>query len=344
MIAFVVAETADDARLVVVAPEDCVPSAARRHALLPDAEEALERHDVGLLQCPLCAVLVVNFQMVEAEHHRELLFGGVRVADAVLEGGGGHLADGDHRVDPRVAREFLEELVDVAAVGVEAAAVALRVVFKDGGLGDEVDDIESEALDALFLPEANDVLQLLAHARVLPVEICLCHVKEMEVVFAERGDILPRVPAELRPPVCRRRVGRAVLEDVVVHIGGIARECAFEPRVLGRCMVKDHIEHDADTACLCLADESVDVLHRAEARVDGAVVGDIVAAIVLRRDEERREPEEVDAEFLQIVELCGDAGQIAESVAVRVAEGFRVDLVDDLVLYVHGIFSFKVSI
>ena len=100
-------------------------------------------------------------------------------------------------------------------------------------------------------------------------------------------------------------------------------------------MVEYHVEHDADAARLCLADECIDILHCAEARVDGAVVGDIVAAIVLRRDEERREPEEVDTEFLQIVELRGDAGQIAESVAVRVIEGFRVDLVDDLVLYVH---------
>ena len=335
MIALVVAETADDARLIVVAPEDGVPSSACRHALLPDAEKIFQRHDVGLLQCPLCAATIVNLQMVEAEHHREFLLGGVRVADAVLEGGGGHLTDGNHRVDPRVAREFLEKLVDVAAVRVEAAPVALIVVLEDGGLRDEVDDIEAESLDALFFPEADDVLQLLAHARVLPVEICLRHVEEVEVVFFECRDVLPRVPAELRDPVRGRCVGRAVFEDVVIDIVGIARKRAPEPRVLGRCMVEYHVEHDTDPARLCLADESIDILHCAEARVDGAVVGDIVAAIVLRRDEERREPEEVDAEFLQIVEFRGDARQIAESVAVRVIEGFGVDLVDDLVLYVH---------
>ena len=45
----VVAEAADDTRLIVVAPEDGVPAAARRHALLPDHKEVLQRHDVRFL-------------------------------------------------------------------------------------------------------------------------------------------------------------------------------------------------------------------------------------------------------------------------------------------------------
>ena len=72
--------------------------------------------------------------MVEVEDHRKLLLGGVRVADAVLEGGGGHLADRDHRVDPRIAREFLQKIVDVAPIGVETASVALVIVLENGGL------------------------------------------------------------------------------------------------------------------------------------------------------------------------------------------------------------------
>ena len=101
-------------------------------------------------------------------------------------------------------------------------------------------------------------------------------------------------------------------------------------------MVEYHIKHKTDAACLCLADERIHILHRAEARIDGAVVRDIVAVVLLRRDEERSQPEEVDAELPQIVELGGDAIQIAESVAVRIVEGFRIDLVNDLVLYIHG--------
>src|ERR1700758_1734801 len=42
----------------------------------------------------------------------------------------------------------------------------------------------------------------------------------------------------------------------------------------------------------------------------------------------RAEPDDADAELLQIVELRGNAGQVADSVAIRVLEGARVDLVD----------------
>ena len=158
----------------------------------------------------------------------------------------------------------------------------------------------------------------------------------MQIVFPECGDVLPRVSTEFRRPIGRRLPLLAVLPDVVVHVVGIARKRAFEPLVFGRCMVEYHIKHKTDAACLCRADERIHILHRAEARIDGAVVRDIVAVVLLRRDEERSQPEEVDAELPQIVELGGDAIQIAESVAVHIVEGFRIDLVNNLVLDIHG--------
>src|SRR5439155_14892520 len=48
-----------------------------------------------------------------------------------------------------------------------------------------------------------------------------------------------------------------------------------------------------------------------------------------RRGEDRREPERVDAEPVQVVEPAGDAAQVADAVAVAVLERARVDLVDD---------------
>ena len=44
----------------------------------------------------------------------------------------------------------------------------------------------------------------------------------------------------------------------------------------------------------------VEVGERAEERVDVAVVGDVVAGVALRRGVERREPDRVDAELLQV--------------------------------------------
>ena len=74
------------------------------------------------------------------------------------------------------------------------------------------------------------------------------------------------------------------------------------------------------------------ILHRAVARVDGTVVGHIIAVVALGRGEERRQLEIVNAQVGEVVQFRGDALQIAEAVTVRVHEGFRVNLVDNLVL------------
>ena len=66
----------------------------------------------------------------------------------------------------------------------------------------------------------------------------------------------------------------------------------------------------------------------AEERVDGAVVGDVVAAVGHRRGVPGGEPDGVDAEVAQVGQAGADAGEVAGAVAVRVGEAARVDLVD----------------
>ena len=46
---------------------------------------------------------------------------------------------------------------------------------------------------------------------------------------------------------------------------------------------------------------------------------------------------------MQVVELANDAGQVADAVAVRVAVGFGIDLVNDFVFEVHGILRVMVA-
>ncbi len=84
--------------------------------------------------------------------------------------------------------------------------------------------------------------------------------------------------------------------------------------------------------CLAFGDEVVDIGERAVLRVDGLVVGDVVAEVDLRRGIHGRDPDGVDAEGLQVVEALGDAVEIADAVAVGVLKAAWVDLVDDGVL------------
>jgi hypothetical protein len=52
-----------------------------------------------------------------------------------------------------------------------------------------------------------------------------------------------------------------------------------------------------------------------------AVVGDVVAVVTPRRGAERQQPECVDAEIVDVIELRGEAAEIADAVVVAVEEG-----------------------
>ena len=92
------------------------------------------------------------------------------------------------------------------------------------------------------------------------------------------------------------------------------------------------VEHDLDRARVAGRDQLVEVGQRAEDRVDVAVVGDVVAEVGHRRGEDRRQPDRLDRERLEVVELRGDPREVPHPVAVRVRERARIDLVDGAAL------------
>ena len=83
--------------------------------------------------------------------------------------------------------------------------------------------------------------------------------------------------------------------------------------------VHDHLEPQAPR----LGDEPVEILQRAEQRVDACVVGDVVAVILHRRGVDRARPDRVAAEPGDVLEPLLDALQVAHAVAVRVLERRR---------------------
>jgi hypothetical protein len=70
----------------------------------------------------------------------------------------------------------------------------------------------------------------------------------------------------------------------------------------------------------------------AVARVDAPIVGNVVAVVAQGGDEERGQPDDVDAEVGQVAEPCGHPGQVAPSVRVAVLERRQVHLVADRIL------------
>ena len=92
-----------------------------------------------------------------------------------------------------------------------------------------------------------------------------------------------------------------------------------EPRVLVGGVVGHPVEQHADVARVGVGEQAVEGGEVAEQRVDVAVVGDVVAEVGHRRAVDRRQPERVDAEPLQVVEARAHALEVADAVAVASA-------------------------
>ena len=80
---------------------------------------------------------------------------------------------------------------------------------------------------------------------------------------------------------------------------------------------------------LGLGHEPVEVVHGAELGRNGAEVRDVVAPVGIRGHGHRREPDAVDAEPCEVVQMLDDPRDVADAVGVAVSERTRIDLVED---------------
>ena len=111
--------------------------------------------------------------------------------------------------------------------------------------------------------------------------------------------------------------------------------------MLIRGVIRHPIEHHLETAGVSLPHEGVKVRQRAEHGVDGAIIGDVIAEIGHWRGVDRRDPDRIGAEPVQVIEPAGDTRQVADAIAVAIHERARVDLVDDAALPPERLFEHR---
>ena len=192
------------------------------------------------------------------------------------------------------------------------------------------DGIEPEAVDAHGHPEPDDLEDRLVHGRILEVEVGLVREEAMEVELAAHGVEGPvRVlgVGEDDADVGEALVAVAPHVEVAVRPLGVAPGL-LEPLMLVRGVVEREVDDDPHVALMRLRHELLELVERAELGKDRVVVGDVVAAVAQRRREERRDPERIHPEPLQVVELRDEAAEIARTVPVAVEEGSHHDLVE----------------
>ena len=97
-------------------------------------------------------------------------------------------------------------------------------------------------------------------------------------------------------------------------------------------MVHHEVGDHAHPALVGLVDELAEVVDRPVVGMDRIEVRDVVAAVPERRRIHRQQPDAVDPEPLQEVELVDQPAEVSGAVVVAVEEAADVDLVEDRVL------------
>ncbi len=229
-----------------------------------------------------------------------------------------------------------EDAVGVARVDLGADALEVRVRLREVlavrpfALEEVRHGVEAEAVDPEVEPEAQHIEHRLLHLGVVEVEVGLVVEEAVPVVLAAHRVERPvgRLGVdEDDPRVGVRLVG--VRPDVPVSLRAVRVAARLlEPRMVGGRVVHDEVGDDAHAAAVGLRDELAEVLDRAVVGMDREEVRDVVAAVFERRLVHRQEPDAVDAEPLEVVELLDEPAKVAGAVVVPVEEPADVDLVE----------------
>src|SRR5215467_8141657 len=97
-------------------------------------------------------------------------------------------------------------------------------------------------------------------------------------------------------------------------------------------MVGNEVEDNFDRAPMRFVQKPHEASEFSKNRGDVAIVGDVIAEIGHRRWIYRGNPDRVDLEPGEVIQSLNDTLKIADTVAVRVEERARIDLIDDAVL------------
>jgi len=96
-------------------------------------------------------------------------------------------------------------------------------------------------------------------------------------------------------------------------------------------VVEHQLGDHTQVAAVRLADERAELGACAVLRMDVVIVGDVVAIVTPGGGVEGQQPDGVDAEVLDVLELAREPDEIADAIVVGIEERPHVHLVDDRV-------------
>ena len=169
------------------------------------------------------------------------------------------------------------------AGGAAHPVIAVRrviVFFKWKCLLDVHDRIETEACDAAVQPPVHHLIDFFSELTILPVEVRLLLVEEMQIIEVRSRDLLPCASSEIGPPVIRRMAIHGLLEEEITGVFAVrVRQCLLEPLVLIGAVIDDEIHQNVHVAPFCFRNQPPHIAICPEARVNLIVIRDVIALI-----------------------------------------------------------------
>src|SRR5437016_5611463 len=97
-------------------------------------------------------------------------------------------------------------------------------------------------------------------------------------------------------------------------------------------MIRDIVQEDLELTPMGLGHELIKVFQGTEEGIDIRVVRDIVAKVSHGGRKDRRQPERIDPQPLEVIESPANASQITDAITITVHEGARIDMIDHAAL------------
>ncbi len=199
--------------------------------------------------------------------------------------------------------------------------------------------VHAKAVDAEIQPKLHDRPDRFANCRIVVVQVRLVAEEPVPVV-----GLRDRVPGPVRELGVEKDEANAAIAivglapHVPVPTRIVRRAARFdEPRVLIRRVIQDELDDHAQPARVRLLQECLELLERAIARMDVRIIGNVVPIVPKWRWIHGLDPEAVDAERREMVQLGRQPDEVADAVSVAVRKRLDVQLIEDRVLVPEGV-------
>src|SRR5262249_30776387 len=156
--------------------------------------------------------------------------------------------------------------------------------------------------------------------RMAPVEIGLFLEASMIVVLLGCCIPFPGAAAKHSDPVIGwSTLQRWVVPQIPITLRGLPwGPRGHEPGMLIRRMIRDIVQKDFELTPMGLGHELIKVCQSTKEGIDIRIVRDIVAKVSHGGWKDRRQPERIDPQPLEIIESTGNAGQITNAITIAV--------------------------